>query len=162
MQLNKETIKKLERLKAEAEAKISAARADILKYITLDPKYSVIIDPSYREEAKSISETMFALRQESVKLEKLIDAVKEAARTLDVGNFEFGAERMRYVSSIATNDQTLKQGVIKGVLSREKCANLEAAITEAESKLKKHDEVTAPLVARLDAIPDFPLPAPQR
>lgn len=162
MQLEKTTIKKLDHLRSEAEAKLQARRADILNCISLDQKNSVIIDPAFKDEAKVIAEEMINLRQESAKFGGLIEGVKEVAGTLGIGSYDFGSAKGKLNSIIVTNDQVIKRDVIAGVMSRETCAALEDAMKEAEIKLKRFDEVTAPLIAKLAAIPDFQVPAPQR
>lgn len=162
MELEKTTLKKLEYLKNETAAKLQARRADILGCIALDQKTQIIIDPDRKEEAKSIAEEMTRLRRESAQMEELIEAVKEVAKTLGIGTFDFGGERGRLNNIIVQNDQVIKRDVIQGVMSKERCAALEGAMKEAEIKLKRFDEVTAPLIDKLAAIPDFNLPAPQR
>jgi hypothetical protein len=162
VQLEKTTIKKLEHLRSEAVATLQARRADILSCVAIDQKTAIIIDPEFKDRAKAIHEEMAILRQESAKFEGLIVEVKDVASTLGIGTFDFGGEKMKLNSIIVTNDQVIKRDVIAGVMSRERCTSLEGAMKEAEIKLKRLDEVTAPLVAKLAAIPDFQLPAQQR
>jgi hypothetical protein len=162
VQLEKTTIKKLEHLRSEAVATLQARRADILSCVAIDQKTAIIIDPEFKDRAKAIAEEMINLRQESAKLDALVESVKEVAGTLGIGTFDFGGEKMKLNSIIVTNDQVIKRDVIAGVMSRERCTSLEGAMKEAEIKIKRFDEVTAPLIAKLAAITDFQLPAPQR
>ncbi len=154
MQLNKDTIKKLELLKSETEAKILEQRANILKFVTVDTKYQVIIDARCRDSAKEITESIFALQQRESKLEALIANVKEAAEQLNCLNFDFAGMRTGLSSTLATHEQFLKRGVLQEILSKEKADELESKISEMKKQLKRYDEVVAPLLTRLDTVPD--------
>lgn len=152
MNISRETIPRLEKIKNDTEAKIQQQRADILKYITIDPKFNVIVDPQYKDRAKEITECIFALHQEKKKVETLIAAIKDAAAELNCGNFDFVHKHNRLISGLGTNERLLQQGVINGLLSKERCEMLEVAISEAKKGLDRYNEIIPPILKRLEAI----------
>ncbi len=64
MYLDRNTVKQLEQLKTETEAKIQTQRNEILKHIGIDSKFNVCIEPQHRDAVKPVAETISTLNAE--------------------------------------------------------------------------------------------------
>lgn len=162
MYLDRNTVKKLEQLKTETEAKIQTQRNEILKHIGIDSKFNVCIEPQHRDAVKPIAETISTLNAEVQKYAALIGALKEAAAELGYDLNSLWDRRAHFEGAITQHDAVLRQGVLQGVLTRERSEALETAIADAKSKLKKYNDATASVFEKIATLPEVKLAAPQR
>lgn len=139
-----------------------AQRGELLKYVGVDNKFNICIESQYRDVVKPIAQCISALNIELAKYEGLITSVKGAAAELSLDPSSLWDKHGRYEGQINSLEATLKKGILQGVLTKERSDALEAEIAGLKSKLKRHDEVIAPISAKIAVLPEVTLAAPQR
>lgn len=150
MQLGSDTIPELTKLKAGKQAKMQGRRGEILTFVTVDSKDQLIVDPQYKVETKAIINDLGRLAKEIAEIDSLIDEVNDAATEL--GFRDFGQQRQRFTHTIQQSNMTLQKGVINGILSKAQCTDLEISVNAAKESLAKLEQVTAPLIERLEKL----------
>lgn len=157
MNLDLNTIKKLEQLKQEAEARIELNRSEVLKHIIVNQKLDVVVNPDSRELVKQIFENSSAAAAQIKEYVSLADKIKEVATSFELNGRDFNSRRSILNSKILAAERTISQGISQGVISKVRVDELEETISEAKTALGKMAKSLTPIENRLAGIPDMGL-----
>lgn len=154
MQLDKNTIEKLEKLKSEAKAQIESSRAEILNHITVNSKLEVIIHPDSRDVVKGIVESSAASAAQIKEYTELIRKIEEANISLEMNGRDYNSRRQILNSKIMQAEKTISQGISQGVISKGRVDELESTVADCRIALKKMDKILTPIENKLSSIPE--------
>jgi hypothetical protein len=154
MQLDLNTISKLEKLKQEAEARIEKNRLEVLKHIIVDQKLQVVVNPDERELIKQILDDSLAASGQIKEYTNLINKIEEVSISLEMGGRDFNSRRSILNSKILQAERQISQGIAQNVISKTRVDELEGTIADARTALGKMSKSLTPLENKLAGIPD--------
>lgn len=154
MQLDKNTIGKLEQKSAAADAKIKELRAKLLEHVTVDSKSSLVIAAQYKDEAKKIVESIGSLESELTGLGEFIEKVTQAAAQLNCAGLDFQSRRSRFLSRLGQAEHSLKQEKMQLVPRLDKVDEFDRVIAESKAGIEKFDTIYLPLSDELAKLHD--------